>query len=879
MIGIVLVSHSETLARGVLELTQQMVQDRVPIAVAAGTDNPDEPIGTDPMQVMAAIETVYSDDGVLVLMDLGSALMSAEAAIEFLDPEKQDKIYLCEAPLVEGGIAAAVTAAGNASIEQVIVEARGALLSKLSQLEPLLRITPETTPKAATDIAANTTASQPTTDALTLTVIVPNALGLHARPAAKLVGIANDFTTVQIQITKDNQQANARSVNQVATLGARQGDRLTIRATGKNAQAALDAITTFTAENFGDPIGTEAATQPSPQPTTPPSLESIDIPNEVRGIPASGGIAIGPVLRHEPTLPQIVERSVDDIDEEKFRLWDAIAMAQMELNALQTAMQQTLSTAEAEILDAHKLILQDPELLAAANSYITAQRVNAEAGWQHALDHTMDAYRALSDPYLAARADDVKDVGHRVLLQLAGVAYQAPIVTDPSVLVIHELTPSDTAGLSPDMVLGIVTECGGATGHSAILARALGIPAVVGAAGIMNQVVNGQTVTLNGNSGRIQLTPSDTQIAAVETKRTEWLTAQTKSVAAAQSPAITTDGKRIEIGANIGAATDAERAVEFGAEGVGLFRTEFLFMGRGSAPTEDEQAAAYTRAAEAFAAQNSGEQSSRATLVIRTLDVGGDKPIPYLMSDKLRTTSQKTEVEQSLPTEKDLRFKGEENPFLGWRGLRFCLEQPAIFSTQLCAILRASATHSGIRIMFPMVSTLGELRQAKQMVQQAKDELTRKQIAFNQSIEIGIMIEVPSAVMMVDQFAAEVDFFSIGTNDLTQYLLAADRGNARVAGLVNALDPAVLRAIAQVTKAAHEQNIWVGICGEMAGNVAAIPLLVGLGLDELSMSAPSIPAAKEAIRTVDSVAAAKLAEQAFALSSAQEIENFLLAKS
>ena len=838
MIGIVLVSHSETLARGVLELMQQMVQDRVPIAIAAGTDNPDEPIGTDPMQVMAAIDAVYSDDGVLVLMDLGSALMSAEAAIEFLDPEQQDNIYLCEAPLVEGGLAAAVTAAGNATIEEVIAEARSALNAKLIQLAPTLRISPETAASGQTEALV--------ADALELTITVPNALGLHARPAAKLVGIANKFPDVQIQLTKENQHANARSINQVATLGARHGDQLVIHAAGPKAQAALDEIAALAAENFGDPIGTNAALQPLPQSAPPPPTQSLDSPNELFGIGASEGIAIGPVLRHEPTLPVITERTVDDVVAEQFRLHDAIAEAQVELNTLQAAAQQTLSASEVEILDAHRLILQDPELLDVANGHIAAQSVNAESGWQHAVIGAAEAYRSLSDPYMAARADDVKDVGQRVLMYLVGMAYQAPQVTQPSILVIRELTPSDAAGLSPEMVLGIVTERGGATGHSAILARALGIPAVVGAAGIMKQSVDGEIIAIDGGSGRVQLAPSTDEVAELKSRRASWLAAQAKSAADAQAPAVTLDGKQIEIVANIGSPAEAARAVEFGAEGIGLFRTEFLFMGRDAAPTEDEQAAAYAQAAAAFQEQNPG-----ATVVIRTLDVGGDKPIKYL------------------------HFDAEENPFLGWRGIRFCLENPAIFSAQLRAILRASADHVGIRMMFPMIGTMDELRRAKAMVQQAKDALRSAKIAFNDSIEVGMMIEVPSAVMMADQLAAEVDFFSVGTNDLTQYILAADRGNARVAGLISALDPAVLRAIAQVTKAAHDQNIWVGICGELAGNVAAVPLLLGMGLDELSMSAPSIPAVKEAVRGLDLAEAAKLVDHALQLSSAAEVEALL----
>lgn len=447
---------------------------------------------------------------------------------------------------------------------------------------------------------------------------------------------------------------------------------------------------------------------------------------------------------------------------------------------------------------------------------------------------------------MAARADDVKDVGQRVLMQLLGVAHQSPSLNEPAILVCRELPPSNAAGLLPEMVLGIVTERGGATGHSAILARALGIPAVVGASGVMRNVEDGQVIGLDGDSGEVLLAPSTDEQQQLADRRAAWLAKRTESASASQRPARTKDGKQIEMGANIGSADDAERALEFGAEGVGLFRTELLFMARDEPPSEDEQTHAYSQAAAAFQAQH-----PNATLLIRTLDAGGDKPIAYL------------------------NFGQEENPFLGWRGIRFCLEQPEIFSTQLRAILRASANHAGICIMFPMVGTVEEVKAANAFVQQAKDELAAQQIAFNDEIEVGIMIEVPSAVLIADQLAQIVDFFSIGTNDLTQYILAADRGNARVAGLVNALDPAVLRAISTVTDAAHKHGKWVGMCGELAGNATAIPLLIGLGLDELSMSAPSIPAVKEAIRSVDTAAATELVQQVLACSSAQEVELLL----
>ena len=841
MIGIVLVAHSEKLAQGVRDIVVQMVGDDAPIAAAGGTDNPDSPIGADPLRVMSAIEAVYSDDGVLVLMDLGSAIMSAEAAIEFLPPEEQEHIFLCEAPLVEGAIAAAVQAMGGSDIERVMAEARSALAAKATQLEPILRIKPS--PAQAGEPPAEQPAAFPEGSAITL--ITPNRLGLHARPAAKLVTILNRFQA-DVRITREGVTVNAHSLNQVVTLGARRGDELTFHAAGRDAQAALAAIIALAEENFGDddseaPAGIAISD----------AVGGVDAgsDDELYGIPAAEGVAIGPIFRHQPALPPVVARAAEAPAVEWARLEAAISEALAELEQIRTVTKEQAGGVQAVIFDAQILMLQDPELQAQVQRLLFSSDlgpeigpITAEAAWRQVIEEVAAAYRRLDDAYLQARVVDVIDVGQRVLRRLTGIE-AAPLALEcPSILVTRELTPSDAAALDPSQVLGIITEQGGATSHSAILARALGIPAVTGVVGALERLLDGQVVGLDGEQGRVWPAPGEDQMAALRAQRRRWLEQRATVRREGEKPAITQDGRALEIAANISGPDEVTGALANGAEGVGLFRTEFLFMGRSAAPGEDEQTAAYARVAATLAGR---------PLIVRTLDIGGDKPIPYLDAGV------------------------EANPFLGRRGVRYCLDHPALFKTQLRALLRAGAEHP-LKIMLPMVSVVEEVARAKELLAVAQDELESEGIAFTPPLEMGVMIETPAAVLAADQLAPEVDFFSIGSNDLTQYIMAADRANAGVAKLASSFQPTVLRAIEQVVQAGHEAGIWVGLCGELAANIATVPLLVGLGLDELSMSSPAIPEVKRAIRNLTMPQATEIARRALSLSSAAAVEAYLM---
>lgn len=824
MIGLVIVSHSAELAEGVRQLADQMAQGKVPIAAAGGIDDPTNPIGTDALKVQEAIARVYSDDGVVVLMDLGSALLSTETALEFFPEEQRQKIHMCPAPLVEGAVVAAVQALVGSPIPVIMAEAQEALSAKVAQLGG-----------PAPAVPTGSAAGLPEAQELILTVT--NRLGLHARPAALFVSTASRYqATITVRdVTRQSRAVSAKSINQVATLGVLQGHQIGIAAQGEDAQSALEALAVLVKDNFGE------SDQPLPAvPTRPTAV--VARAGQLPGIPVAPGVAVGPAYLYQAQAVEVARRTVTDPTAEVQRLHEALAATRKEIEALRAQAMKQVGSYEAAIFDAHLLFLEDPALVEAAAARIGEEHINAEAAWQTEVEAQVAAFKALEDPYLQTRAADVASVGEQVLRQLAGVTpAHLPAMPVPGILVANDLMPSDTIQLDTAKVLGIATALGGATSHTAILARALGIPAVAGLGPGVMRVEAGTLVAIDGDAGLLAVAPPAEQVAEYQARREAWLARQAAAQAAGQAPAVTRDGKRVEVVANIRGLVDARRALEYGAEGVGLLRTEFLYLDRQTAPTEEEQYALYRAIAEVF---------ERRPLVIRTLDIGGDKPLPYL----------------DVPA--------EQNPFLGWRGIRLCLDRPEILKTQVRAILRASPGHD-IKIMAPMVATVEEARALRQLVREVQADLKRAGLPFDESVEVGIMVEVPSAAVIADQLSREVDFFSIGTNDLSQYTLAADRTNPQVAKLADPLHPAVLRLIQQVITAAHQAGIWVGLCGELAGMPPAIPILLGLGLDEFSMNPPAIPIAKEVIRQLTLTRAREIASHVLQLDSAAAVRAYV----
>lgn len=827
MIGLVIVSHSAELAEGVRQLAEQMTQGQVPIATAGGIDNPENPIGTDPFKVKSAIEAVYSPDGVVVLMDLGSALLSTEAALEFLPAEWRAAIRLCPAPLVEGAIVAAVQIMTGSPVATVIEEAQNALVAKVMQL------------RGVADVAEKPLLLPQIASEETLVLKVTNRLGLHARPAALFVSTAAQYKAKILvrNVTRHSDWVNAKSINQVATLGVLQGHEIALSAEGVDAKGALEALAALVRNGFGESSQEMATEQVAPRPVAP-SVKA----GQLTGIPVAPGVALGPAYVYHMQSLTVTQRAITDPEAEIQRLNGAIAAARKDIEAVRARARQQVGAYEAAIFEAHLLFLEDPALVEAVIARIRGERINAEVAWQTAVQTQVANFQALDDPYLQARAADVANVGEQVLRYLAGeTRAPLPVMDKPGILFAQDLMPSDTIQLDTAKVLGIATVMGGATSHAAILARALNIPAVAGVGPELMRVRPGTLVAVDGDQGVVELMPDEIAQAQYTQRRAQWIEKLTDAKSRGQSPAITRDGKRVEVVANIRGLADARRALEYGAEGVGLLRTEFLYLDRKTAPSEEEQFVLYKAIADVF---------ERRPLVIRTLDIGGDKPLPYIETPR------------------------EENPFLGLRGVRLSLARRELLRTQLRAIFRASPGRA-IKIMAPMVATVEEVRAFRDMVRHVQAELRAEGIPFDEQVEIGIMVEVPSAAVIADRLAQEVDFFSIGTNDLSQYTMAADRTNAQVAHLADPFHPAVLRLIKQVIDAAHAHGIWVGLCGELAGMPMGVPILLGLGLDEFSMNPPAIPGAKEIIRRLSVTEAQTVASLVLQLESAEAVKAYM----
>jgi multiphosphoryl transfer protein len=823
MVGIVIVSHSHRLAEGVAELAREMGGPDVRIETAGGLDAPDHPIGTDAVMVVGAIERAWSPDGVLVLMDLGSAVLSAEMALDLLDGEAdRERILLCEAPLVEGAVAAAVTAKMGGSLDAVATEARGGLAGKLAHLGAPVEGT------SGPDAAPG-----PEGDEVAATLQVRNAHGLHARPAARFVQTAASFDArVRVRdLTNGRGPADATSLNAVAMLGVTQDHEIEVRAAGPAATEALAALRDLAARNFDDADEAEALDAPTPAPAT-----TIPPDGSLSGHAASPGFAVGPARRFSLPELEIPPGEAADPADETASLDRAVAATEADIGRQRGIAAARAGEAQAQIFDAHRLFLHDEALLEPARRAIQDEHLTAARAWRDAVGRVAAAWDGLDDPYLRARAADLRSVGLQVLAHLLGRPMPAPELASPGILVARDLAPADTAALDTETVRGIVTAHGGPTSHAAVLARSLGIPAVVGVGEALEGVAEGTMLALDAGAGVVHVDPDPRvveELTAAQRAREEALGAASRL---AGTPARTLDGLTVEVAANVGGPGEVEAAVRAGADGVGLFRTEFLFMGRDDVPDEDEQATAYAEAARALEGR---------PLLIRTLDAGADKPVPALGQAR------------------------EENPFLGVRGIRLELERPEVLQAQLRAVLRVAADHP-VRVMFPMVSTLDDLRRARAALEDARTAL-----ASRATLEVGVMIEVPAAALTSRALAAEADFFSIGTNDLTQYTLAADRGNEHVAHLNDALHPAVIRLIGATVDGARAHGRWVGVCGELAGDPLATPLLLGLGVTELSMSAPAIAMVKRSVRGSDAGAARELADAAAACATATEVRALL----
>ena len=678
--------------------------------------------------------------------------------------------------------------------------------------QPLLQLSTSETIEAADEEEGDALFSKPLT--------LPNVNGLHARPAAVFAQAAKGFSA-SIYLHKQTQSANAKSLVAIMALQTVQGDTLQVSAAGDDAEAAIAALVALLAQGCGEAVAAPAA-----------EVEPVLSTSVLKGVCASPGSAFGQVVQvTEPEL-NITESGAGEVLE-RAALQRGLSAANEALQALQG---RAVGSAQAEIFRAHQELLEDPTLLEHAHKLL-AEGKSAAFAWNSATAATVKVFQGLGNALIAERAADLADVGQRVLKLILGIQDSAWDLPERAILIAEQLTPSQTASLDTRKVLGFVTVGGGATSHVAILARALGLPAICGVPSQVLALVNGKQVLLDADKGELHLDPNLAEIEQLEVARKQQVQRRQRDVAQAFLPATTRDGHHVEITANVASLQEVEQSLALGGEGVGLLRSEFLYLDRNRAPSPEEQAGTYTAIARALGTERN--------LVVRTLDVGGDKPLAY------------------VPME------AETNPFLGLRGIRLCLERPELLREQFRAIL-ASAGFARLHIMLPMVSLLSELHVARQILEEEALALGLTELP-----KLGIMIEVPSAALMADVFAPHVDFFSIGTNDLTQYTLAMDRDHPRLASQADSFHPAVLRLIATTVKAAHAHGKWVGVCGALASEALAVPMLIGLGVDELSVSVPLIPTIKATVRELDLADCQIIARQVLGLEEATQVREAL----
>jgi phosphoenolpyruvate-protein phosphotransferase len=783
--------------------------------------------GTDAVDIARAIESVDSPDGVVVLMDLGSAVLSAETALELLSDERRARVRLCPAPMVEGAIAAGVQISLGSDLKTVCREARAALQPKIQQISlPTETFSAENTENGET---------AGLTDWQQIKVTVRAAHGLHARPAARFVQTAAAFKA-EVRAAKHPVgvlPVPATSLNSLTTLGVAAGEHLWISARGPQAAEVLEALRRLVEQELAQ---TDRAAFPEPK--VPPTMRLSSGGMAVVAI--SEGFAVGPLRQVRSTLADIPQHPAEDRDWEWQRLQQAIAATDRTLDRRRRETADRLGTAQAEMFAAHRLMLQDPVLQERARDGISRDGLNAAAAWHRSVAETADAYRSLADGYLRQRAVDVLDLGRQVLSELLGQqAPESAMITGPAILAARELAPNQVSRLDRNNLLALITVEGGPDSHGAILARALAIPTVSAADPFVLDLPDGTVLAVDATRGVLWVDPTPECRQELESKRRAWLKTQDNLRRASREPAVTRDGRRITVAANIGSVAAAGVAAESGAEEIGLLRTEFLYMARDEAPGEEELVEALCQI---------GRRMNHRPVCVRTLDVGGDKPIPYLPG---------------------LR---ENNPFLGVRGIRQSLRYPDLFRIQLRAILRAAA-EVNLRVMFPMVSTIDDVLQALQALRSARAELVQQSVAHAWPVVTGTMVETPAAALLTETFGKHLDFFSIGTNDLTQYTLAAERGHPALTGYADAFHPAVLHLIRHVVHAAHQLAKPVAVCGELAADPLAIPVLVGLGVDDLSVNPAAIPRTKSIIRRLNAAEAAALADTALQADSAAAVRR------
>jgi multiphosphoryl transfer protein len=813
VVNIIVVSHSAKLAESVCELAGQVAQGDVCLVAVGGIDDPRHPFGSDAAKVLEAIESAYTEEGVLIIADIGSSVMNVEMALELMPLEKRKNVRLCGAPMIEGAIVAAALVAAGASIDQVEREACNACNVKSS-------------------IAGKDLELAPSDDSREETLVVRNLMGLHARPAAQCVMAASRFNSVitMQNLTKKSAAANVRSINQIARLNLQQGHEVRLVAKGADSEEAIALLKSLFSSNFGELLDLQVNLDPVEKP--------VSSKKTITGIPVSPGVVICNAYLFNKRIPDVPEYPVDDVDVEWSRLQDALEQTKHKVHRLCHDVRHKLGAYDLAIFDVHLLCLRDPELIESSRKIIFEDKINAEAAWVKSIDRHLQMYSLIPDAYKQSCAADIVDVKTSVLQILTGENSSLLILDKPAILVADDLDPSDVLRLETKNVLGLCLAKGNNFSHAVILARSLGIPTVIDCGKKVLEMPSDALLAMDASLGQVWVNPSKKKLTEVTKLLKDWQSICHKREVFNSTFTAMADGSLMNVVANICNFSGAQKALEYGAGGVGLLRTEFLFLNYQNEPTEEEQFQGYCTIAKLM-----GEKPC----VIRTLDIGGDKLMPC--------------------------YEGHYS-FMERRGIRFGLAFPQILKKQLRAILRA-AVSGNVKILFPMVSSVGELRQAKSLLNEAKEELKSSGERFNEGIEVGVMVEVPSACVIADRLAKEVDFFSIGSNDLAQYLMAVDRTSTEFSTLGNPLQLAHLRTVRQVARAAHKAGIWVSVCGEMASNPMIAPLLLGLGIDEFSVDPIQVPCVKKVLSQITKKQSERWATAVLCMDSVESVENYL----
>jgi multiphosphoryl transfer protein len=827
MVGLVLVSHSRSLAEAVADLLRRVVSPDLRLACSGGIGDDRALLGTDAIEIQEAISAVFSEDGVLVLMDMGSAILSAETAKDFLNPEDQEKVRLTSAPIVEGGMAAAVQANLGASLDAVANAALQGLLLKQDHVQDAPSTDPVTAPVPS-----------PLRNEI-LEVTIQNAHGLHLRPAALLIKTLAGFPG---EVFVENRTAGrgpsvARSLVDLARLQIREGDLVRFSISAPDPQPVIESIRFLVQSQFG-----EAEQTVSPKEADKP-------PDLSQPFGVSRGIAIGrPVLLDNivSSVPTYTAESGPDMTREVGKLRSAVAEGIAEFDGRVERLRTSLQRQEMEIFDAQRMIFSDPTILKEAQAKIQEQHLNAAAAWQETLSRYAADQEKADDPYLRARAADFREVERMVLSHLIDEKNKAALpdqaFTDPTILVCEELTPTLAEQFLRLSIAGVIQLGGGPVSHGAILARALALPAIGGGRNSLERLRTAKCVAISGSEGSLWIDPSSDLLADLVRRQQSERSDSARALEESRNFAITTDGVAVRVGGNAGTSRDISSALANGAEFIGLFRSEFLFQKYDQVPDEDQQLVTYR---EALAPAQGAFAVS-----VRLVDVGGDKPLKFLPQAK------------------------EANPFLGVRGIRLLMANQRFFRAHLRAILRLAVSFQ-IQLLVPMITDVSEILATRKLLGEIAGELTAAKVPHQWPIPVGVMIETPAAALLIDQLLPHVEFVSIGTNDLTQYVLCAERGSALLSAFSDALHPAVLRICEEVIKAAQKREIKTSICGEIASDPEAIPIWLGLGLRELSVTAAAIPATKALIRKLNiSAIATQWADKRLTFEGPSEVREF-----